>query len=134
MGEHLKLSDIKNGASNGAPDINLILKELSNVENIATTTKTVSVQSKNITEKQEDTRSEIAKVFVYGFFILLILSVAIVPVFNALMYRVSGNKDLFIDLYQLITLLGSTVGTSLGFVTGYYFKSVTSERTKTESN
>ena len=73
---------------------------------------------------QERVRTELARVFVYGFFGLLAITIIFVPLYNIFAVQVSDSEALIIKLPEILTLIGSVVGTSLGFVTGFYFKSL----------
>jgi len=66
-------------------------------------------------KKREDTRSEIAKIYVYAFFIV-IAATFIVGLING--FKVNDYKDL------LIVVSGILSG-PLGFIIGFYFKAST---------
>ena len=70
--------------------------------------------------KQEgDTRQQIARIFVIGYFGLFALILMGVPAYNALIIENPSQ----IDLENTLQIFGTLIGTSLGFVVGYYFKS-----------
>jgi hypothetical protein len=76
---------------------------------------------------QERVRTELARVFVYGFFGLLVVTIIFVPLYNIFAVRFTESESLIINLPETLTLIGSVVGTSLGFVTGFYFKTLSDE-------
>lgn len=76
----------------------------------------------NIEKFTNEARKQIANKFVNLYFILLVLSFVIPAVYNVIMYSFTGNDTLFIPLKDVVLLTSSTLGGSLGFIVGFYFK------------
>lgn len=76
-----------------------------------------------ISEKEQDTRQEIARWFVLGFFALLFLILVCTPLYNFLVLSEFDEDSLTINLNDLLLTYSSILGPILGFVIGYYFKS-----------
>lgn len=75
-------------------------------------------------KKQEDTtRSTLALIFVWGYFIILGLGIILVLTNNVLVEYLHLKTDIVINVKDIISVISGTIGTSLGFVVGYYFKS-----------
>lgn len=74
-------------------------------------------------EKEQDTRQELARWFVVGFFTFMFLIIFGVPAYNFIVYSEIDSNDLRLDLNDLLLTYSSIVGPILGFVIGYYFKS-----------
>lgn len=75
-------------------------------------------------KKQEDTtRSKLALIFVIGYFIILGAGIFLVLVNNFLVEYFHFATDSIISVKDIISVISGTIGTSLGFVVGYYFKS-----------
>lgn len=75
-------------------------------------------------KKQEDTtRSKLALVFVWGYFIILGAGILAVLINNFVVEYFKLKPETLINLKDFIPLITSAIGTSLGFVVGYYFKS-----------
>lgn len=75
-------------------------------------------------KKQEDTtRSKLALIFVWGYFIILGAGIFLVLVNNILVEYLKLKPEVLIDIKDFIPMITSAIGTSLGFVVGYYFKS-----------
>jgi len=68
------------------------------------------------------TRARIARLLVLWFLIALILSVLFVIVYNIVMFYLTQDTSLFVQIETIIPLVGSIIGAPLGFVMGYYFK------------
>ena len=77
---------------------------------------------------QVQTRAKIGRTFVRGFFIGIFGSIIMVILYNIVMYYMTRDNTLFISLENIIPLLWSIIGTPLGFVMGYYFKTDKSEQ------
>lgn len=73
-------------------------------------------------QKDDDTRQEVAKKFVKYYFALLTLILIGVPAYNAVMYGLTGNADLAISLKDAILTYSAVVGPTVGLVVAYYFK------------
>jgi hypothetical protein len=71
----------------------------------------------------DDVRKQIAKFFVEAYFVLLLFTFFGSLVFNISIYKLTGSSDLFIPVKDIILLISSVIGGSLGFIVGYYFKS-----------
>ncbi|PKC39247.1 hypothetical protein V461_21725 [Pantoea ananatis BRT98] len=92
------------------------------------------LSSKEKLRSDEDTRHSLTFLFILGFFLLLGLSAIYVAIYNALavdwaiklnaagLLEQSKNVP-FLELDKVLSLIVSALGTSLGFIIGYYFKS-----------
>ncbi len=67
-------------------------------------------------------RGKIANFFVRGYVYLIFSILILVPIFNVLVIKFSGDSSLLLDIKTILTTVGTVIGTSLGFVVGYYFK------------
>ncbi|HWY79281.1 MAG TPA: hypothetical protein VNW29_02895 [Candidatus Sulfotelmatobacter sp.] len=75
-------------------------------------------------KKQEDTtRSTLALIFVWGYFGILGGGIFLVLVNNIIVDYFHLEPNILINLKDFIPTISSAIGTSLGFVVGYYFKS-----------
>ena len=72
------------------------------------------------------TRSEIATKFINWYFWCLAGSFIGLLVYNGVLIF-NNKQDYLVDILDIITLVGSIVGTPLGFVVGYYFKDTISK-------
>ncbi|MEI6221154.1 MAG: hypothetical protein WCP97_00420 [bacterium] len=77
----------------------------------------------NPKEHEDKTRSELAKTFVLGYFILLSVAFLLTMASNLTVSYLKLDQSLIISVKDIILTISSTIGTSLGFVVGYYFKS-----------
>jgi hypothetical protein len=75
------------------------------------------------TQKDDDTRQEVAKKFVRYYFLLLTLIIIGVPAYNAVMYALVHSNDLNISIKDAILTYSAVVGPTVGLVVAYYFKS-----------
>jgi len=75
-------------------------------------------------EKQlnEITRARIGRIFVWGFFIALVGSIVFVVAYNLIIFSLTKQIELFLNLESIIPLVWSVIWTPLWFVMGYYFK------------
>lgn len=96
--------------------------------------KSQEVESKEKLRSEEDTRHSLTFLFIAGFFCLLGLSAIFVAFYNALTVdwiiklNAAGlleqsKKIPFLELDKVLSIIVSSLGTSLGFIIGYYFKS-----------
>lgn len=69
-------------------------------------------------EHLDTTRAEIAKKFVKWYLAFVMVIIIGVPLYNS--YSVHSKEPL--DIYKVLTTVGTILGTPLGFVVGYYFK------------
>lgn len=84
--------------------------------------ETAQHASYNAQEHKDKTRSEIALYFVKAYIALIIFIFVIIFIYNLLL--LSMNRDsLILEIKDIFPLVIGTVGTLLGFVLGYYFKS-----------
>ena len=75
-------------------------------------------------KKHEDqTRSKLANIFVWGYFGTLVGIIILVILNNYLVAAFHLRYDIIIDIKDIIASISSVIGPSLGFVVGYYFKS-----------
>lgn len=69
------------------------------------------------------TRHLVAKLFVAAYFGLMMLIIIGVPIYNLVAFKIAGEqKILQIPLGDILQTYSAIVGTSLGFVIAYYFK------------
>lgn len=69
------------------------------------------------------TRQKIAKLFVIAYFGLMILLIIGVPIYNLVSFKIAGEQEILqIPLGDILQTYSAIVGTSLGFVIAYYFK------------
>lgn len=85
-----------------------------------------TVPSFNPKEHKDKTRSKIALVFTYGYFITIAICLVGVPLYNAIIGNFKLNTPP-LDLKDTILVIGSTLGSTFGFVLGYYFKGTEQE-------
>jgi len=84
---------------------------------------------KNASEKydsrpiNDQTRSIISGTFVRWFFYLLGGTLIISLIYNLISYSLFRNQSLILDVENLLLLVTGSIGTPLGFIVGYYFKS-----------
>ncbi|OGM29804.1 hypothetical protein A2801_00175 [Candidatus Woesebacteria bacterium RIFCSPHIGHO2_01_FULL_41_10] len=72
--------------------------------------------------KKEETRAQIARYFVVGYFTLSVFVFVFVFIYNLILLSI--GKDTFtIELIQTFTAVSGALSGLLGFVLGYYFKS-----------
>ena len=71
---------------------------------------------------ESHTRERIAYLFVRGYFLLFVLVIVGVPLYNFLTVRELKSQALAINLNDILLTFSSIVGSALGFVIGYYFK------------
>lgn len=88
-------------------------------EIIAGEAKYEALGNYNPAKQEGDTRKQIALVFVAGYFGLFTIILIGTPIYNALVVE-NPNQ---VDLENTLQIFGTLIGTSLGFVVGYYFKS-----------
>ena len=86
-----------------------------------------SLKEYNPEEFRDKTRSLIAKVFVFGFFIILSLSIILTMIYNWLIFHqcdVANEfcRDQLLSVKDIVVVVVGYVGSPLGFVLGYYFK------------
>ena len=75
-------------------------------------------------KKQEDTtRSKLALIFVWGYFGILGGGIILVLANNIIVDYLKLKPEILINIRDFIPTITSAIGTSLGFVVGYYFKS-----------
>lgn len=97
-----------------------IIQESAEIKETAAKQRT---RSFDIVKNQDITRSKIALLFVRWYFILISLVFAISLIYNFLVLKfLNSRMDQLLNPKDLILLISSTVGTSLGFIVGYYFK------------
>ena len=70
-------------------------------------------------EFMDTKRAQIALKFVHWYLFYVALVLIGVPLFNA--FAVHSNESL--DIYKILAQVGTLLGSPLGFVVGYYFKS-----------
>lgn len=75
------------------------------------------------TEKDDDTRQQVAKKFVRYYFELLTLIIVGIPIYNILVFRLTGSNELTIPFKDAILTYSAVVGPTVGLVVAYYFES-----------
>ena len=89
--------------------------------------------SKNNILSEESTRHSLTFFFIIGFFILIAFGAIFVAVYNSLAVgwviklnaaglAEQSSKVPFLELDKVLSIIVSALGTSLGFIIGYYFK------------
>lgn len=89
--------------------------------------------SKNNIRSEESTRHSLTFFFIVGFFILIGFGAIFVAFYNSLAVdwviklNAAGlveqsSKVPFLELDKVLSIIVSALGTSLGFIIGYYFK------------
>lgn len=73
-------------------------------------------------QRDDETRQEVARKFVRYYFLLLTLIIIGIPAYNALMYALAGSNDLAISFKDAILTYSAVVGPTVGLVVAYYFK------------
>lgn len=106
------------------------------------TEKSLEALSKQVDKKQSErehkTRSWLTTGFILGLFLLIILAALYVPLHNSIVYDMIATahknsvplpKDIpdFISFESIFSLIFNSLGTSLGFIIGYYFKEKSSK-------
>jgi len=76
----------------------------------------------NPREHADKTRATIAKWFVIGQLLTLPFTLVVTLVYNYLMIYGGHERDA-VDLEKIVPLVTSIIGSGVGFVLGYYFKS-----------
>jgi Na+/glutamate symporter len=76
-----------------------------------------------ITRQEGETRQALAKRFINYYFIILILVIVGVPIYNYLMYQVARQPDLIISIKDAILTYSAVTGSTFGLVVAYYFQS-----------
>lgn len=95
--------------------------------------KTQEASSKEKLRSDEDTRHSLTFLFIMGFFVLLAAGSVFVAIYNSLAVgwtiklNAAGLTDQahkvpFLELDKVLSIIVSALGTSLGFIIGYYFK------------
>ncbi|HTE22646.1 MAG TPA: hypothetical protein VK674_06420 [Candidatus Limnocylindria bacterium] len=74
-------------------------------------------------QQDTETRQEVAKKFVRYYFLILILIIIGIPLYNYFTYRMVGNADLLVPLKDTVLTYSAVVGPTMGLVVAYYFKS-----------
>ena len=81
------------------------------------TVKTEKEDKKFDPRKHKDqTRSKIALIFTWSYFILIALVVIGIPLYNIFF------PDMKLDIKDTLLVISSVIGGPFGFVVGYYFK------------
>lgn len=77
----------------------------------------IDFQQSDIDSKREDTRSEIARIYIYGFFCII--------AFGFATYWFYGPDA--ITLKDILLTISAILSGPLGFIIGYYFKSMSAK-------
>lgn len=81
------------------------------------------IEDYNPQKVADSQRDFIVRVMVVFYVVLMILILVGVPAYNLWgTILTNGNPAVTLDLVTVLTAVGSTVGTLLGFIVGYYFK------------
>ena len=104
-------------------DIEANIKKLESLADDFQEVSEIAVELKyNPQEHKDKTRSEIALFFVKAYVALIIFIFVAVFTYNLVLLTI--NRESFVlDIKDIFPLVIGTVGTLLGFVLGYYFKS-----------
>jgi hypothetical protein len=79
----------------------------------------------SIPEARENTRSQLARLFILGYFITICAAAIFPAVYNAL---IASSKELPpIDIKEFVTVIAGFIGTPLGFVIAHYFQTADKE-------
>jgi hypothetical protein len=70
-----------------------------------------------------NTRQRIARSFIKWYFVLLLIILVGIPIYNLIAFSVTNGDEYRLDLLDTIQGYSSIVGPLVGFVIGYYFKS-----------
>ena len=98
-------------------------KELRSLDLEAQQQKQVEELKQPEIEPDIGTRQKIAKLFVAAYFGIMGLLIIGVPIYNLVSFKIAGEqKILQIPLGDILQTYSAIVGTSLGFVIAYYFK------------
>jgi len=98
-------------------------KELRSLDLEAQQQKQVEELKQPEIEPDIGTRQKIAKLFVVAYFGIMGLLIIGVPIYNLVSFKIAGEqKILQIPLGDILQTYSAIVGTSLGFVIAYYFK------------
>lgn len=102
---------------------NKIDEYLDRLKNLEGKIDNTQFKEHNSKEHEDKTRSELAKVFVYGYFILLGVTILLILISNFIVEIFKLDRSLIMSVKDVVLVLSSAIGSSLGFVVGYYFKS-----------
>ena len=72
--------------------------------------------------REDQTRQEVARKFVRYYFLILLIIIVGVPVYNYFIYNLTGDGKLFIDLKDAVLTYSAVVGPTMGLVVAYYFR------------
>lgn len=89
--------------------------------------KEVSDQSYDPQKNKDETRSKIAKVFVYGFFGSILCLLIFILTYNFLVAKFISkelieSQSLILSFQEVFVTVISSITGLIGFVLGYYFK------------
>lgn len=100
-------------------------EQLENVQESNQTTSDSSDERLKLSreEKDDDTRQQVAKKFVRYYFELLTLIIVGIPIYNILVFRLTGSSELTIPFKDAILTYSAVVGPTVGLVVAYYFES-----------
>lgn len=73
-------------------------------------------------EHKDKTRSRIALLFVIAYVVSIALVFILTLGYNLLLIAANKDKTLLLEPKDAILIVTSSIGTSVGFVVGYYFK------------
>ncbi len=89
-------------------------------------TRKIEDSDARLERKENYTRHKLAMIFTAGFFIVLVVVWLSAMAYNALLLKYVCSAiacdEQFVHPTDAVTLIAGTVGPSLGFVVGYYFK------------
>lgn len=118
-------------------DKSLLMKNIEKAREEAQQAKKAAEDEESSSKKnlrsEESTRHSLTFYFIIGFFILIALGAVFVAIYNSLAVgwviklNAAGlveqsNKVPFLELDKVLSIIISSLGTSLGFIIGYYFK------------
>lgn len=71
----------------------------------------------------DETRQQVARMFVHYYFAIFIMIIVGVPLYNYLMFKHADSPNLVISLKDAILTYSAVAGPTFGLVVAYYFKS-----------
>jgi hypothetical protein len=88
-----------------------------------TRTRIEKAEPYNAKKHEDKTRSTLALIFVWGYFIILGVGILVAVINNFAVEYFKLKSEIIISVKDVVSVISGAIGTSLGFVVGYYFKS-----------
>ena len=70
----------------------------------------------------DETRQKVARMFVHYYFLIMVLIITGVPLYNFLMFKHADSPSLIVSLKDAILTYSAVAGPTFGLVVAYYFK------------